>query len=72
MLLSTSASPASEQRASKNFPRFRPLSELAGAWDVTSIPSGAAREVTFEKLEDWTKRPESGIKYYSGKATYRK
>jgi hypothetical protein len=59
--------------ATANFPRFRTLSELAGAWDVSFDPKwGGPAQVTFEKLEDWTKRPESGIKYYSGKATYRR
>ena len=50
VLFSTSASPASDERARKNFPGFRPISDLAGAWDVRfdpkwGGPAGDFREV---------------------------
>ncbi len=45
-----------------------------GPWQVTFDPKngGPDRPVTFAKLEDWTKRSEEGIRYYSGAAVYRK
>lgn len=47
--------------------------ELAGAWEVSFDPKwGGPEKTSFEKLEDWSKRPEPGIKYYSGTALYRK
>ena len=62
---------AAERRA--NFPELKPSAELAGPWEVSFDPKwGGPAQATFEKLEDWTKRPESGIRYYSGTATYRK
>ena len=47
--------------------------ELAGPWEVAFDPKwgGPAAPVTFEKLADWSKRPEEGVRYYSGTATYR-
>jgi hypothetical protein len=46
--------------------------EVGGPWEVSFDPQwgGPARAV-FEKLEDWSKRSEEGIKYYSGAASYR-
>ena len=41
--------------------------ELTGSWNVEL----AAQKAVFEKLGSWTDRPEPGIKYYSGEATYR-
>jgi len=46
---------------------------LAGPWEVQFAPGwGAPPSVTFDTLTDWTRRPEEGIKHYSGKAVYRK
>ncbi|MHC1767753.1 MAG: glycosylhydrolase-like jelly roll fold domain-containing protein [Verrucomicrobiia bacterium] len=55
-----------------NFTPTQPLLELTGCWEVSFDPRwGGPDRVTFEKLEDWSKRAEPGIKFYSGKATYR-
>lgn len=54
-----------------NFPVLATVAELGGAWTVRFDPKwGGPELVSFERLEDWTQRPEPGIRYYSGKATY--
>ncbi|MDD4868984.1 MAG: glycosyl hydrolase [Kiritimatiellae bacterium] len=65
---------ASSRSTPKNFPQLKPLMEITGPWEVTFDKkwSGLTQAVIFDKLEDWTKRPEEAIKYYSGTATYRK
>ena len=50
-----------------------PPMELTGPWKVSFDPEwGGPAEVTFDMLTDWSQRPETGIKYYSGSATYHK
>ena len=55
---------------------FTPLVEAGkvdGPWDVSFDPRwGGPEKVVFEGLDDWSRRPEEGIKYYSGHATYEK
>ncbi len=59
--------------AETNFPELRVEQELVGAWDVAFDPKwGGPGKVTFDALQDWTARPEPGIRYYSGVATYRR
>jgi alpha-L-rhamnosidase/F5/8 type C domain len=63
------------ERASgaKNFPPFTPVADLGGPWTVKFDPRwGGPASVTFNTLEDWTKRAEGGIRFYSGTATYTK
>jgi len=64
---------AAKGNATTNYPVAQVVQELAGPWSVTFDAQwgGPAQPVTFEKLQDWTQRPEEGIKYYSGTATYR-
>ena len=69
-------------RALPNFPELKPVLELTGPWTVTFDPKwggpsksedgGQRSEIVFQTLEDWTLRPEEGIRYFSGTATYRK
>jgi hypothetical protein len=55
-----------------NFPELKERTELSGSWDISFDPTwGGPATVTFPKLMSWTDRPENGIKYYSGTATYR-
>jgi alpha-L-rhamnosidase len=59
--------------SARNFPPLVELATLSGPWEVAfEAQWGAPARATFERLEDWCQRPEEGIRYYSGKATYRK
>lgn len=70
--LQRGAAVASSHASTRNFADFIELQTLAGAWDVSFDASmGAPPAVRFETLEDWSRRPEPGLKYYSGIATYR-
>ncbi len=56
-----------------NWLEFKPMQEITGPWEVSFDPKwGGPAQVSFDQLEDWSKRPEEGIKYYSGTAVYRK
>lgn len=56
-----------------NFPKATTVATLEGSWEVSFDPKwGGPENAVFEKLVDWTKRAEEGIKVYSGIATYRK
>ncbi|MCX6894407.1 MAG: glycosyl hydrolase, partial [Verrucomicrobia bacterium] len=60
------------EKSSPNFDVVQSVQEIAGPWQVTFDSKWSAPEqATFATLEDWTKRPEEGIKFFSGMATYR-
>ena len=56
-----------------NFPTLSTVASLSGSWEIAFDPAwGGPAKITFNQLEDWTKRSEEGIRFYSGTATYRK
>jgi hypothetical protein len=56
-----------------NFPELQTVAEVTGAWSVHFDPKwGGPASAQFDTLDDWTVRPEQGIKYYSGTAVYKK
>ena len=59
--------------AADNTAKFKALRELSGPWTVKFDPKwGGPETAVFDSLASWTTRPEAGIKFYSGTATYRK
>ena len=59
--------------AETNWPDLSPAMDIRGSWTVRFDPKWSGPEsVVFDKLEDWSKRDEPGIKFYSGTATYHK
>ena len=60
-------------KAKRNFPNLVQVQSLTGPWNVAFDPTwGGPANAEFPELVSWTQRPEDGIKYYSGTATYRK
>lgn len=68
--------PAAARKAAAappDFLSYATLQPVEGAWTLRFDPRwGGPASVVFDQLEDWSRRPEEGIKYYSGKATYSK
>jgi hypothetical protein len=67
------AVPAIATAKKKNFTAPVTVATLNGPWNVSFDPKwGGPKNIVFDDLQDWTLRPEKGIKYYSGLATYTK
>jgi len=68
----TNEKPKSSAKNIANYIDFAPVMTIPGPWQVRFDPKwGAPEKVTFDKLTSWTQHSEPGIKFYSGKATYR-
>lgn len=49
-----------------------PPLEIAGPWTLTFEPGrGAPDSIILERLIDWTQHPDPGVRFFSGRATYR-
>ncbi|WP_282035767.1 glycosyl hydrolase [Saccharicrinis aurantiacus] len=63
----------SVQNLASNWPTYKTVQQIEGDWDVRFDEKwGGPETVVFDKLSDWSKHNDKGIKYYSGKATYLK
>ena len=55
------------------FREKKTLMTLSGPWNLAFDTAwGGPENIQFDGLTDWTKRPEEGVRYYSGIAVYRK
>jgi len=49
------------------------LAVLEGTWDISFQPDrGAPEKIVMEKLSSWSENEDTGVKYFSGTATYSK
>jgi hypothetical protein len=65
--------PKQAKSGAANFAELKTIVDVDGSWQVHFDPAwGGPASVQFDGLQDWTTRPETGIKYYSGTAVYKK
>jgi hypothetical protein len=57
--------------ATQNEAALKEALTIQAPWRVSFQGWGAPGSITFETLDDWTRRPEESIRYYSGTAVYR-
>jgi hypothetical protein len=63
--------PAAERVREVPVPSRRPLAALGGPWTVRFPPGlGAPASITLPALASWTANADSGVRYFSGTATY--
>jgi hypothetical protein len=63
---------AHKGKGRSNVPALREVGKIVGPWRVSfDTRWGGPASVVFEQLDDWSKRPEESIRYYSGTANYR-
>jgi hypothetical protein len=71
IIFSKNGEPSLQAGNNENFPEKHTISTLQGPWIVSfDTIMGGPVKTEFADLDDWSKRPEEGIKYYSGIATY--
>jgi hypothetical protein len=71
--LSVPASASNPIAGAVDFPVLSEVATLEGPWDVAFDPQwGGPAKIVFDKLDDWSRRLEDGIKFYSGIASYTK
>jgi hypothetical protein len=59
--------------AQRNFSRTRLHGAITGPWEVSFQPGrGAPEKIALDPLASWSDHTNSGVKYFSGEAVYRK
>ncbi|TCD12209.1 DNA-binding protein [Pedobacter frigidisoli] len=58
----------------KNLSNFKTIQDISKSWQAKfdTAYAGPSKPVIFNELSDWTKNPDSLVKYYSGTAVYTK
>ncbi|GAA4206343.1 glycosyl hydrolase [Pedobacter jeongneungensis] len=64
----------SQFKNSNNWPNFKIVQDISKTWQAKfdTTYAGPSKPVIFNDLTDWTKNPDSLVKYYSGTAVYTK
>lgn len=68
--------PTTETQSNKgnNWPNFKTVQDISKTWQAKfdTTYAGPSKPIIFNDLTDWTKNPDSLVKYYSGTAVYTK